>query len=211
MIDAIIVGGDPTSGYFGGRNSEVADRYGVSDSFVSKLWRRFCETGEHLSEKKKPAKSSHLKQENVEMIDFLKREKPSKTYRLIKDGLDTYCILEGGTSGTAIANVVKNRNPEGAFTRKRLTKASSEKFTPQNLIYCQQFIDSVSSLPPEKRKFFDEVGIHCRINNPVYGHSFKGTPAIEVIHCNHKEANITLSLLRGLEGVLSTNTCTIEG
>ena len=103
----------------------------------------------------------------MELIDFLKKEKPLKTYQSIKHDLLTYCTLEGGTSLTAIGNVVRNKIPEGPFTRKRLTKPSSEKFTPQNLLFCQQFIDTVSSLPPEKLKFFDEAGVHCGIGNPL--------------------------------------------
>ena len=107
---------------------------------------------------------------------------------------------------TAIGNIVRNGLPEGPFSRKRLTKASSEKFTPENLAYCQQFIDTVSSLPPKKLKFFDETGFHWGIGKPVYGNSLKGTPAIEVIYGNTKGAN---SLLCGLEGVLYANT--VEG
>lgn len=145
----------------------------------------------------------------MELIDFLKKEKPSKTYKSVKEDLDTYCTLEGGTSVSAIVNAVRNRLPEGPVTRKRMIKPSSEKFTPQNLVYCQQFIDTVSSLLPEKIKFFDEAGIHYGIGNPVYDNSLKGTPAIEVTHGNQKGANISLSLLCGLEGVLYANT--VEG
>ncbi|KAM7432943.1 hypothetical protein ABFA07_016720 [Porites harrisoni] len=140
------------------------------------------------------------------MIYFLKKEKPSKTYRSIKEDLDTYFTLDGGTSVAAIGNIVRNKIPEGPFTRKRMAKPSSEKFTPQNLVYCQQFIDTVSSLRTEKIKFFDEAGIHCGIGNPVYGNSLKGTPAIEITRGNKKGANITLNLLCGLEGVLYANT-----
>ena len=144
------------------------------------------------------------------MIYFLKKEKPSKTYRSIKEDLDTYCTLDGGTSVAAIGNIVTgNKIPEGPFTRKRVAKPSSEKFTPQNLVYCQQFIDTVNSLPPEKIKFLHEAGIHCGIRNPVYGNSFKGTPAIEITRGKKKGANITLNLLRGLKGVLYANT--VEG
>ena len=110
---------------------------------------------------------------------------------------------------TAIGNIVRNGLPEGLFSIKRLTKASSEKFNPENLAYCQQFIDTVSSLPPEKLKFFDEAGFHCGIGRPVYGNSLKGTPAIEIIYGSHKVANFTLRLLCGLEGVLYANT--VEG
>ena len=56
------------------------------------------------------------------MIYFLKKEKPSKTYRSIKEDLDTYCTLDGGTSVAAIGNIVRNKIPEGPFTRKREAK-----------------------------------------------------------------------------------------
>ena len=81
IIDSIIAeGGDPGSGYFGGKYKEVADRYRVTGTFVSKLWRMFYDTGEHLTGKKKSGNPSHLKREDVELIDFLKKEKPSKAY-----------------------------------------------------------------------------------------------------------------------------------
>ena len=138
IIDDIVAeGGDPASRYFAGEYKQVADRYRVTGPFVSKLWRTFCETGSHLPEKKKSGNPSHLKLEDVEMINFLKKEKPSKTYKSIKEDLDTYCSLEGGTSMTVIGNIVRNGLPEGPFSRKRLKKASSEKFTPENLAYCQ--------------------------------------------------------------------------
>ena len=210
IIDSIIAeGGDPGSGYFGGKFKEVAERYRVTAQFASKLWKSFCETGDHSSAKKKSGNPCHLKPEDVEMIYFLKKEKPSKTYRSIKEDLDAYCTLDGGTSVAAIGNIVRNKIPEGPFTRKRMAKPSSEKFTRQNLVYCQQLIDTVSSLPREKIKFFDEAGIHCGIGNPVYGNSLKGTPAIEITRGNKKGANITLNLLCGLEGVLYANT--VEG
>ena len=53
IIDSIIAeGGDPVSGYFPGQLKEVADRYRVTSPFVSKLWKSFCETGDHLPRKK---------------------------------------------------------------------------------------------------------------------------------------------------------------
>ena len=91
IIDSIIAeGGDPVSGYFTGQFKEVADRYRVSSPFVSKLWKTFCESGDHLPRKNKSGNPSHLKREDVELIDFLKKEKPSKTYKSIKEDLDSY-------------------------------------------------------------------------------------------------------------------------
>ena len=103
VIDYIIGhGGDPASGLFGGQYSQVAERFSVSAQFVSKLWRQFCTTGEHLPAKKKSGNPSRLKPEDVELIEFLKREKPSVPYQTIQTELEKYSTLEGGTSLSAI-------------------------------------------------------------------------------------------------------------
>ena len=103
IIDSIIAeGGDPGSGYFGGQFKEVAQRYRVTGQFVSKLWKTFCGTGDYSSAKKTSGNPCHLKPEDVELIYFLQKEKPSKTYRSIKEDLDTYCTLGGGTSVAAV-------------------------------------------------------------------------------------------------------------
>ena len=120
IIDSIIAEvGDPGSGYFEGEFKEVAERYRVTGQFVSKLWKTFCETGDHSSAEKKSGNLCHLKPEDVEMIYFLKKEKPSKTYRSIKEDLATYCTLGGGTFVAAIGNIVRNKIPEAPFTRKQ--------------------------------------------------------------------------------------------
>ena len=60
----------------------------------------------------------------------------------------------------------------------------------------------MSSVLPEKIKFFSEAEIYCEIGNSVYDNSLKGTPASKVMRGNQKGASITLNLLCGLEGVL---------
>ena len=88
ILDSIIAeGGDPASGFFPGRYSDVADRFRVSNQFVSKLWQNFCTTGEHLPSKKKSVNPSHLKAEDVQLMEFLKKEKPSLPYESIKEVL----------------------------------------------------------------------------------------------------------------------------
>ena len=102
VIDSITAeGGDPASGFFPGKFSDVANRFRVSTQFVSKLWQNLCATGDHL-----------------------KQEKPSLPYKSVKDVLGNYSTLDGGTSLTAIGNVIRNKLPEGPYTRKRLTKGT---------------------------------------------------------------------------------------
>ena len=111
ILDSIIAeGGDPASGFFG-RYSDVADRFRVSNQFVSKLWQNFCTTGEHLPSKKKSGNPSHLKPEDVQLMEFLKKEKPSLPYESIKEVLENYSTLDGGTSLSAIGNAIRNKLP----------------------------------------------------------------------------------------------------
>ena len=72
-----------------------------------------------------------------------------------------------------------------------------KNFIPQNLAYCKQLIDTISSMLPKNWSFFYEAGIHYGTGKVVYGSSLEGTPAIEVIRGNHKGENITLNLLCG--------------
>ena len=161
IIDRMLLdGGDPATGFFGGRFKNIGDCFGVSAPFVSKLWKTFCLQGDHMPQKRSSGNPSHLKPEDVQLVEFLKKEKPSATLASIKETVENYCNLNGGTSLSAIGNTVRNRLPDGPFTRKKLTRPKAEKFTPQNLAYCGQFLNFISALPPEKIKFFDEAGVN---------------------------------------------------
>ena len=62
-------GGDPASGFFPGKFSDVANRFRVSTQFDS-LWQNLCATGDHLSSKKLSGNPSHLKPEDIELMEF---------------------------------------------------------------------------------------------------------------------------------------------
>ena len=83
---------------------------------------------------------------------------------------------------------------------KRLTKAEAEKFTAQNIAYCQAFLDYMATVPKYKVKFFYETGLDLLVCNPVYGHSEKNTRAVEVVS-GKKGPSWTLMLLCCLEGI----------
>ena len=63
----------------------------------------------YFSAKKKSGNPCQLKPEDVETIYLLKKEKPSKRYRSMKEDRDTYCILDGGTIVAAMRNVVREK------------------------------------------------------------------------------------------------------
>ena len=87
-----------------------------------------------------------------------------------------------------------------------MIRPAAEKFTQQNIEYCQAFHDYISTVDLRKRKFFDKSGLKLPdIANPNYGHSHIGTPCVEMFQ-NMQMPNITLNLLCGADGIMYANT-----
>ena len=86
------------------------------------------------------------------------------------------------------------------MTWKRLSQTGNNKFTEENINYCQDFLDFMSQVEPYRLKFFDECGVALLDCNKHYGHSVVNTPCVEVGKYPHSR-NITLNLLVGLEGI----------
>lgn len=207
ILDKMISdGGDQINGFFPGKFKDVAEHFQVSSQFVSKLWSNFCFNGEFMPRKRQTGNPCHLKTQDIELVEFLKKSKPSTSYKSIKDDLEKFTDIDGGTSISAIANVVRNKLSEGPYTWKRLIKPHAEKFTNQNILYCQAFLDFIYTLPPNKVKFFDEAGVNVGVGNPVYGSSLRGTRAVQITPGNLNGVSVTLNLLCGLEGILYVNT-----
>ena len=53
---------------------------------------------------------------------------------------------------------------------KKLTAIKTEKFTQDNIRYCQEFLNYMATVPKVKTKFYDESGIDFTVCNPTYGH-----------------------------------------
>ena len=89
-----------------------------------------------------------------------------------------------------------------------MIRPAAEKFTQQNIEYCQAFLDYISTIDPRKLKFFDESGLKLPdVANPNYGHSRIGTPCAEIFrNMQTPIANITLNLLCEADGIMYTNT-----
>ena len=86
-----------------------------------------------------------------------------------------------------------------------MVKPAAEKFTPENIGYCQEFLNYISTVDPFKLKFFDESGVkRPDIANPNYGHSSVGKPCVEIFR-NMQTPNITLNLLCGADKIMYAN------
>ena len=102
----------------------------------------------------------HLGPPELELIQCLKTSKPSLPYAKILDTVNANCIIPGGTSKSAIGRAVKTRLDNGniRWSWKRLCRAKQEKFIPENIDYCQDFLNYLSGVDPCKIKCFDEAG-----------------------------------------------------
>lgn len=207
IIDSIKdKGGDVISGNFPGKFIDVANEFKVCSATVSKLWHQYCTTSD-LNPKHGGGNRRGLSDGDLQLIEVLKRQRPSITYSEIMDDLQDFGDLpEGGTSKTAVCEAVKNKLPSGPFTFKKTSKIAQERFTITNMAYTQLFVDYLYQKDPYILKYFDECGIKLPDNGArKYGHAPLGERAIEV--CRYGQtANTTVNLMCGLTGVTYVNT-----
>ena len=120
--------------------------------------------------------------------------------------VNDFCTLPAGTSKTAVNRAVLNHMRAGKWSWKRMARPAGAKFTPENIHYCQEFLNYISTVDPHRLKFFDESGVKLPdIANPRYGHSLVGTPCVEIMRTT-QSPNITLNMLCGAGGVMYANT-----
>ena len=95
------------------------------------------------------------------------------------------------------------------ISRKRLWKCASERFTPENIVYTQLYIDYLKDKDPSCVNFFDESGFQlpdaCHRN---FGFSPVDEDCVEARR-NLSTASLTLNFLVGYDGVKYGNI--IEG
>ena len=148
----------------------------------------------------------HLQQVDIEFIELLKTDKPSLTSGELLKETNQYCFIQGGTSKVALNRAVRTSMHDGKWSRKKMVTPASEKFTPQNIDSCQDFLDYISTVEPYRLKYFDESGINLPdVGNPKYGHSSVGAPCVEIFR-RAQSPNVTLNLLCGADKILYANT-----
>ncbi len=205
----ILEGGDPATGIFNGKFTDIARSLHVSSAVVSNVWKRFCTEGT-TSPKKNNAGGHprHLSDGDLQFIEHLKKRKPSITHDEIIRELNDYGDLPyGSVSTSTVSRAVQHRLPcEKQFTFKKITKIAQERFTLQNIAYTQIFIDYLHSKDPYMIYFFDECGLKLpQHGTRNYGHAAVGERAVELTRYA-ETPNITVNLMCSLTGVNYANT-----
>ena len=186
VIDHMISnGGDILTEYFPESVSSVADHFKLSRSCVAKLWHGACERASIDPQWKGGNNPTHLHLQDLDLLEALKSAKPSMPYNKILEAINANCVIPSGTLTSAIGRAVQNRLSGGPWTWKRMLNIKYEKFTLENVDYCQDFLSYVSSVDPYKLKFFDEAGFALPgVGKAIYGHSAANHPCVEIgRHC----------------------------
>ena len=179
-----------------GKIKQTAERCMVGSDTVAILWKRYVED-QSLEPKLRGGSVSKLGEQEVDLIQHLKTRTPSMTYADILKVLEQTAVLPSGTSKPAVGRVVVNKL---GMSYKKLTRCASNKFTADNIRYCQFFVNYMSGIKAENIKFFDEAGINLQVCNPTHGHSNRGERAVEVVPAG-RGTNHTLMVLCSLEGI----------
>ena len=135
-----------------------------------------------------------------EVIELLKRTAPSMPLKKIQDVIETHCNVNGGTSRSAISRAIRFKSWCGPMSWKRTSSLPNDKFSLENVNYCQDFLNYMSTVDPYSIKCFDEAGFKL----PDVAKA-NGVLCIEVAW-NMNTPYITLQVLAGKEGILYANT-----
>ena len=179
VIDQIVeMGGDPAAGFFQGSYSAVSSKLKLSVETIQKVWKRFCESGE-VKRHESCASGVRLKPEDMQLIKLLKMDRLSMTSGELLNEVTELCFIPGEISEETLNRAVRNYMNDGKWSWKRMIRPAAEKFTEQNIEYCQAFLDYISTVDPRELKFKSGLKLPG-VANPNYGHSRIGTPCVEI-------------------------------
>lgn len=158
-----------------GSLDKVAKHFRLAPCTVGRLWKQYQNTGS-VTYQQLPSNSGRrcVTEEDIDLIHFLKTDEPCMSLAEVKDKLLEYTHVEDIHIST-IGKVIRN---DLNMTYKKITRCNKNRFSADNMVYTQQFIDYIHSRSPNQLKFMDEMGVTLTDAHRRYGHSTKGTRAV---------------------------------
>ena len=155
IIDkCLAAGGDRISGELPVAFETVANEVQVTVNTVSRTWRRFCTTMVEDPLQTGGDFNSKLTAGDLELIETLKTVKGSISLGELYSAFEDFGDVGGEISLSSISRAIKNKLLSGQrYSRKRITHVTFERFTRENMLYTQLFINYLSSKDPRKIKF----------------------------------------------------------
>ena len=125
--------------------SEICERYRINRSTVHKYTKQYRETGniEPLSRKHIRTRSK-LSSGDSMLLETIVQSNGSTSLKEIKSELSNFGDY-GELSLSTLSRHVRKNLPSGKdYSRKRLGKCAGERFTHENLVYTQLYLDYLS-------------------------------------------------------------------
>lgn len=193
-------GGDPAHNFLPVTFTSIAQEIGVAHNTVSKVWREFCQRRRINPLPKGGDHSRKLSDGDLELIELLKRVKGSTQLSEIYSVLEEVGDVES-ISLSSISRAIKSKLLSGKqYSRKKITHVAKQRFTDENIVYTQLFINYLAAKDPAKIKFFDEAGVKIpEIGTRLYGSAPVGERCVEVVK-KVESPNATLNLLISVNG-----------
>ncbi len=145
-------GGDISTGFFPSNFEDVSRKLKVKGSTVRDIWQKFVTSGDY-ERKRNAGRSMHLQQDDLDFIEFIKSDQPSISAGEILKVITEVSNIPGGTSKSAIGLAVRDKLPCGTMKWKRMTRPVAEKSTENNIRYCQQFLNYISTMIQLQQSF----------------------------------------------------------
>ena len=202
IIDRILEkGGNRTTQEIPCGYAFIARYFKVAPNTVKKIWKQFCN---EYSEERLPVcggRRLSLSAGDLELIEVLKLTRGSISLAEVWDILVNEFGDVENVSLSTISRAIRNKMPSGRrYTRKKITRIASERFTDNNVLYTQLFINYLNAQDPHHVKFFDEAGIKFSDCSRNYGHSPVGERCVEICR-KTPSPSYTLSAMCSLNGI----------
>ena len=134
---------------------EISRHLGIARSTISKVVKIYRETGcvEPLSKNNRNYNSKVTYEDSI-LLETIIGGSGVTSLSEIQSLLDTTADY-GRVSLSTISRHIRNKLPSGnKYSRKNISKLATERFTNDNIIYTQLYLDYVSQKDPNKKNFF---------------------------------------------------------
>ena len=150
---------------------EICERYRINRSTVHKYTKQYRETGniDPLSRKHIRTLIKLLFGDSM-LLETIVQSKGSTSLKEIKSELSNFGDCGELSLSMLSRHVGENLPSCKDYSRKRLGKCAGERFTHENLVDTQLFLDYLCDKDPSSVKFFDETGFQL----PDSGHRVYG-------------------------------------
>ena len=117
------------------------------------MWKKFIGRGEIVPRDKKGAQNPpNLTGAEFEIIEFLKQDSLSMPLAKIYDVVDAYCGVPSRILKAAISHAITKRMWCGPMSWKQSSNQPINKFSLENVSYCHDILDYMSTVDPCKKK-----------------------------------------------------------